>query len=75
MFVVKVHRSVGEGRQSEMSHRRIKVLEGLAASIRKNAPKIEQKIAANSSSGRRPDDAVVLTASKYRSALERLAQE
>lgn len=56
-----------------MSLKRLKDLEELAASIKQNAPKVEKAIAA--SSGHHPDDAVVVSVSKYHSALERLAQE
>jgi death-on-curing family protein len=73
MFTVKEHGAAGEWRKSEMSERKIKALHELATIIRQNSQKVEQKIAA--SSRHRPDSPVVLTASKYRSALERLAKE
>ncbi len=56
-----------------MSQKILKNLEELAASIEQNAPEVEHKIAAQV--GETPDAAVVISASKYHSALERLAQE
>lgn len=56
-----------------MNEKLLKDLEELAASIKQNAPEVEKAIA--SSSGHHPDDAVVMSVSKYHSALTRLAGE
>lgn len=55
-----------------MSQKLLRSLEELAVSIENNATEVEEKIAA---SGGIPDTAVIISASKYHSALERLAQE
>ncbi len=56
-----------------MSQRQMKAVKELAAGIRNNRQKVEQKIAATTH--HRPDRAVVTSISKYRSAIERLSKE
>ena len=56
-----------------MSQRQMRAVLELAASIRDNRQKVEQKLAANTR--QRPERAVVISVSKYRSAIERLSKE
>ena len=56
-----------------MSKKLLDNLQELAESIQRNAPEVHEKIA--SDSGTPPDEAVVISASKYHAALERLARE
>lgn len=64
---------VQERGQTAMSQKQFKAMQELAASIRDNRAKVEQKISANTH--QRADRAVVISVSKYRSAIERLSKE
>lgn len=55
-----------------MSQEVLNNLQELAVSIEENASQVEEQISA---SGPPADTAIVISTSKYRSALERLAQE
>jgi hypothetical protein len=54
----------------DMSGKQLRALRALAANVRKNSPRIEQKLR---KAGVKPDLALVYPAAKYYEALDRLA--